>query len=98
MLGIHSGRTTLVLTRRCPAVPQNFADSRVRVKGRFVKKEDEAILLELNTLTNKEVRTTHPTDFAQSVPSRSARYCLLTFLPCPVCLAGVRGACSPGPP
>lgn len=37
-------------------VPQNFADSRVRVKGRFVKKEDEAILMELNTLTTKEVR------------------------------------------
>lgn len=34
---------------------QNFADSRVRVKGRFVKKEDEAILMELNTLTTKEV-------------------------------------------
>lgn len=33
---------------------QNFADSRVRVKGRFVKKEDEAILMEVNTLTSKE--------------------------------------------
>ena len=30
---------------------QNFADSRVRVKGRFVKKEDESILVELNALT-----------------------------------------------
>lgn len=35
-------------------VRKNFADSRVRVKGRFVKKEDEAILIEVNTLTSKE--------------------------------------------
>ncbi len=35
-------------------VRKNFADSRVRVKGRFVKKEDEAILMEVNTLTSKE--------------------------------------------
>ena len=35
-------------------VRKNFADSRIRVKGRFVKKEDEAILLEVSTLTSKE--------------------------------------------
>eukprot|EP00624_Nannochloropsis_granulata_P001447 evm.model.NODE_17242_length_7764_cov_16.608450.4 len=35
-------------------VRKNFADSRVRVKGRFVKKEDEAILIEVNTLTSRE--------------------------------------------
>lgn len=35
-------------------VRKNFADSRIRVKGRFVKKEDEAILLEVSTLTSKQ--------------------------------------------
>lgn len=33
-----------------PSLLQNFADSRIRVKGRFVKKEDEAILFEMSGL------------------------------------------------
>lgn len=32
-------------------VRKNFADSRLRVKGRFVKKEDEALLRELIHMT-----------------------------------------------
>lgn len=32
-------------------VRKNFADSRLRVKGRFVKKEDEQLLRELLSLT-----------------------------------------------
>ena len=32
-------------------VRKNFADSRLRVKGRFVKKEDEELLRELMNLT-----------------------------------------------
>ena len=31
-------------------VRKNFADSRLRVKGRFVKKEDEEIMRELMTI------------------------------------------------
>jgi hypothetical protein len=30
---------------------QNFADSRLRVKGRFVKKEDEELLREILNIT-----------------------------------------------
>lgn len=32
-------------------VRKNFADSRMRVKGRFVKKEDEVLMRELMSLT-----------------------------------------------
>ena len=32
-------------------VRKNFADSRLRVKGRFVKKEDELLMRELMSLT-----------------------------------------------
>ena len=32
-------------------VRKNFADSRLRVKGRFVKKEDEELLRELLNMT-----------------------------------------------
>ena len=32
-------------------VRKNFADSRMRVKGRFVKKEDEQLLRELMSIT-----------------------------------------------
>ena len=32
-------------------VRKNFADSRMRVKGRFVKKEDEELLRELMSIT-----------------------------------------------
>ena len=32
-------------------VRKNFADSRLRVKGRFVKKEDEMLMRELMSLT-----------------------------------------------
>jgi hypothetical protein len=32
-------------------VRKNFADSRLRVKGRFVRKEDESLMRELMSLT-----------------------------------------------
>ena len=35
-------------------VRKNFADSRLRVKGRFVKKEDEELLRELLNMTQRE--------------------------------------------
>jgi hypothetical protein len=37
------------------ALLQNFADSRIRIKGRFVKKTDEALLLELNNTSQPDL-------------------------------------------
>lgn len=35
-------------------VRKNFADSRLRVKGRFVKKEDEELMRELKDLSGED--------------------------------------------
>jgi hypothetical protein len=47
-----SKRTQRVWTKSVKYdVRKNFADSRLRVKGRFVKKEDELLMRELMSLT-----------------------------------------------